>query len=216
MKTTISDGICHQLVEDIITGRISPGQKLEEQTIAKRFDVSRTPVRDAFRQLVGTGLATSRPHHGVTVANLRLDQINDMYEGLGELEALCCRYCALRMSVLERKQLEEIHKESRPDSKANNLEDYSEHNERFHRSIYEGSHNETLAEMAMTLRRKLAPFRRPVFFHGADRIVKSFEEHQAIVDAILASDAETAFQSMLSHVANSSLNIISYFKESRS
>ncbi len=215
MNTTISDGICHQLVEDIITGRISPGQKLEEQTIARRFDVSRTPVRDAFRQLVGTGLATSRPHRGVTVANLRLDQINDMYEGLGELEALCCRYSALRMSVLERRQLEEIHKESRPDSNAKNLEGYSEHNERFHSSIYEGSHNQTLAEMTMTLRRKLAPFRRPVFFHGAERIVKSFEEHQAIVDAILASDAETAFQSMLSHVANSSLNVISYFKESR-
>ena len=61
MNTTISDGICHQLVEDIITAKIPPGQKLEEQTIAKRFDVSRTPVRDAFRQLVGTGLASSRP-----------------------------------------------------------------------------------------------------------------------------------------------------------
>lgn len=82
MNTTISDGICHQLVEDNITAKNPPGQKLEEQTIAKRFDVSRTPVRDAFRQLVGAGLASSRPHRGVTVANLRLDQINDMFEGL--------------------------------------------------------------------------------------------------------------------------------------
>jgi len=215
MNTTISDGICHELVEDIITGRIPPGQKLEEQTIAERFNVSRTPVRDAFRQLVGTGLATSRPHRGVTVADLRLDQISDMYEGLGELEALCCRYSALRMSVLERKQLEEIHMKSRPDSSTNNLEAYSEHNERFHRKINQGSHNETLAEMAMTLRRKLAPFRRPVFFHGAERIATSFLEHQEIVDAILAPDAEIAFQTMLSHVASSSLNVISYFNESR-
>jgi DNA-binding GntR family transcriptional regulator len=215
MNTTISESICHQLVEDIITGKIPPGQKLEEQLIAKQFNVSRTPVRDAFRQLVGTGLATSRPHRGVMVANLRLDQINDMYEGLGELEALCCRYSALRMSVLERKQLEVIHQDSRPDESNKNLEGYSEFNERFHRTIYEGSHNETLAEMTMTLRRKLAPFRRPVFFHGEERIVQSHGEHQLIVDAILASDAEAAFQAMLSHVASSSLNVISYVKETR-
>jgi DNA-binding GntR family transcriptional regulator len=215
MNATISENICHQLVEDIITGKIPPGQKLEEQTIAEQYNVSRTPVRDAFRQLVGTGLAISRPHRGVTVANLRLDQINDMYEGLGELEALCCRYSALRMSVLERKQLEVLHEESRPDENRENLEGYSEFNERFHRTIYEGSHNKTLAEITMNLRRKLAPFRRPVFFHGKERIVKSFSEHQLIVDAILASDAEAAFKAMLSHVASSSLNVISYVKETR-
>ncbi len=216
MSTTISESICHQLVDDIITGKIPPGQKLEEQSIAERFDVSRTPVRDAFRQLVSTGLANSRPHRGVTVANLRVDQIGDMYEGLGELEALCCRYSSLRMSVLERKKLEKIHEDSRPSKKSKNLEQYSEHNERFHQAIYKGSHNGTLADMAMNLRRKLAPFRRPVFFHGAERIGNSFDEHQTIVDAILASDPETAFQAMQSHVANSSMNVISYVEESAS
>jgi DNA-binding GntR family transcriptional regulator len=210
----MSESICHQLVDDIITGKIPPGQKLEEQAIAQRFDVSRTPVRDAFRQLVSTGLASSRPHRGVTVANLRVDQIGDMYEGLGELEALCSRYSALRMSVLERKRLEKIHEDSRPSKMSDSLEQYSEHNERFHQTIYAGSHNETLFELAMTLRRKLAPFRRPVFFHGAERIGKSFEEHQTIVDAILASDSDAAFQAMRSHVANSSLNVISYVEES--
>jgi DNA-binding GntR family transcriptional regulator len=216
MSTTISESICHQLVDDIITGKIPPGQKLEEQSIAERFDVSRTPVRDAFRQLASTGLAISRPRRGVTVADLQVDQISDMYEGLGELEALCARFSAQRMSVLERKRLEEIHEDSRADVIAKNLEDYSEHNERFHRAIYAGSHNETLFELAMTLRRKLAPFRRPVFFRGAERIEKSFDEHQLIVEAILASDDEAAFQAIRSHVANSSINVISYVEESTS
>jgi DNA-binding GntR family transcriptional regulator len=86
-----------------------------------------------------------------------------MYEGLGELEALCCRCSELRMSVMDRKQLEVIHEDSRPDEYGENLEGYSEFNERFNRTIYGGSHNKTLAEMTMTLRGKLAPFRRPVF-----------------------------------------------------
>jgi len=61
VSTTISEEISSYLAEDIINGVFKPGQKLEEQAIAKRFKVSRTPVRDAFKQLAATGLIESRP-----------------------------------------------------------------------------------------------------------------------------------------------------------
>ena len=100
MSSTISDEICKKLAEDIITGVIGPGQKLEEKAIADQFDVSRTPVRDAFRQLEGTGLIQSKAHRGATVIDLDTDQLSDLYEALGEFEALCARLSARRLCAI--------------------------------------------------------------------------------------------------------------------
>ena len=85
--TTIADRISRQLEEEIISGMISPGQKLEEQLLAEKFGVSRSPIRDALRQLGGTGLVTIKPNRSVTVVDLQVGQINDIYEVLGEYEA---------------------------------------------------------------------------------------------------------------------------------
>lgn len=212
LNITISEDICRRLAEEIITGVIAPGEKLDEQATAKRYGVSRTPIREAFRQLATTGLIESRPHKGVTVINLDTKQLSDMFEALGEIEALCAKMCAQRMSAIERKQLENIHLSSRPAQENEADIPYSEHNENFHKAIHSGSHNESLTRIAQDLWRSVAPFRRSVFFKQDDRMSASFEEHQRIVTAIINSDAEEAFEAMRTHVTNSSLNAIAYFQ----
>ncbi len=213
--TTIADRVSRQLAEEIISGAIPPGQKLEEQQLAEKFGVSRSPIRDALRQLGGTGLVDVKPNRTVTVINLQVDQIHDMYEALGEMEALCAAYCARRMTVVERKQLESLHQESEGAARKKNKKTYSELNDRFHNMLHRGSHNKTLCSLADELRRRLAPFRRPIFFHGPKRLVASWEEHDKLVDAIMASDPERAHEAMANHLVNSSLNVISYIEGSR-
>ncbi len=214
MATTISEQISAQLAEDIITGVIKPGEKLEEQAIAERFKVSRTPVRDAFKQLTSTGLIESKPHRGVTVIDLKLEQLSELFEALGEIEALCARLSAQRMSTLERKNLENLHRKSREVLKNDDIYNYSDLNEQIHFAIHEGSHNAALAGVARDLWRRLSPFRRSIFFRRANRMSVSSHEHDDLIEAILEGDIKRAQLSMGSHVANSALNAISFLSES--
>jgi DNA-binding GntR family transcriptional regulator len=216
MTTTISEEISSLLAEDIINGVFKPGQKLEEQAIAKRFDVSRTPVRDAFKQLALTGLIESRPHRGVTVVELDLDQVNDLFEALSEAEAICARLSAQRMKVVERKQLETLFaKEAGVLAEKDDVA-YFDHNELIHSMIHKGTHNKVLAEIAQDLRRRLSPFRRSTFFKEGNWPHHSSMDHEELVNAILASDTQKAYDAMRNHVASSALNAISYIDEFRS
>ncbi len=215
MNSTISDEICKKLADDIISGTIGPGQKLEEKAVAEQFNVSRTPVRDAFRQLAGTGLIETKAHRGATVIDLNTDQLHDMFEALGEIEALCAKLSAQRMSAVERKQLEKLHQSSAAALSAKDDAEYSDINDKFHKAIHQGSQNETMSNLAAELWQRLAPFRRSVFFKRLDRMSHSSHEHDDIVSTIIDGDIEGAFTAMRNHVANSSLNAMAYLAESR-
>ena len=215
MTTTISEDISDRLAEDIITGVYKPGQKLDEQAIAKRFEVSRTPVRDAFKHLIGTGLIESRPHRGVTVVDFELDQLGYLFEALGEVEAVCARMSAQRMNAVERKLLEKLYlKESSVLALQDDLS-YFEYNEQVHSSIHKGAHNRALLEIAQDIRRRLAPFRRSMFFREGNWSDHRSMEHDELVTAILESDMERASQVMRGHVADSALNAITYLEQTR-
>ena len=211
----MADRVCQRLAEQIISGTLAPGQKLEEQVLAKRFGVSRSPIRDALRQLGGTGLVHIKPNRSATVVNPQIKQLGDMYEALGELEALCAEYCAQRMTHVERKQLETLHRASEASVKASDNRAYAEQNDRFHDLLHRGSHNSTLLALSEALRRRLAPFHRPVFLRGSKRLPDSWQEHDRVVAAILDSDPERAHRAMGAHLVNSSLDVISYIEAAR-
>ena len=215
MSSTLSDEICKKLAEDIISGIIPPGQKLEEKVIAEQFNVSRTPVRDAFRLLSGTGLVETKAHRGATVINLNMDQLHDMFEALGELESLCARLSAQRMTQVERKQLEQLYEKGVAAQAANDQLKYSKLNDQLHKAVHEGSQNKTLCNLAAKLWQRIAPFRQSMFFEWHNRMENSLSEHSDIVESIISGDTERAQSAMRNHVANSSMNAIAYIAESR-
>jgi DNA-binding GntR family transcriptional regulator len=94
--STLSELISQKLAEQIIAGKMAPGTKLDETTLAVRFKVSRSPVRDALRQLAATRLVESRPRRGFSVAAIDVAGLQDIFEATSELEALCARLCTLR------------------------------------------------------------------------------------------------------------------------
>jgi DNA-binding transcriptional regulator YhcF (GntR family) len=77
---TLSDDIFQALATAIVSGKIKPGQRVDEPSVCRKFGVSRTPVREALRRLSGTGLVEVTPRKGVTAAQINVDQLTDMYE----------------------------------------------------------------------------------------------------------------------------------------
>jgi DNA-binding GntR family transcriptional regulator len=198
-KITRAEELRLQLADEIVRGSLRPGAPLDETDIARRFNVSRTPVREALRQLVASGLVEARPHRGAVVARPSVERLNGMFEAMAELEALCAGLAAGRMTPVERHHLEGIHEELRLLSYTGNPDRFHEINERFHNTIYACSRNAYIAEMALATRVRVQPFRRAQF-RNLGRLAKSHAEHDRVVVAILRGDKTGAAAAMRAHI----------------
>ena len=198
-KITRAEELRLQLADDIVRGALAPGAALDETEIARRFNVSRTPVREALRQLAASGLIDARAHRGAVVARPSIDRLTGMFEAMAELEALCAGLAAERMLPAERHRLEAIHEELRQLSQAGNPDRFSDVNERFHNAIYTGSQNTYIAEMTLATRVRVQPFRRAQF-RNLGRLAKSQAEHDRVVVAIMRGDRVGAAGAMRAHI----------------
>lgn len=196
---TRADEIRQAIEEDIFSGKLRPGSRLDEESLATRFNLSRTPVREAILQLVFSGLVVKKPRQGAVVAPLDLHRMVQMFEVMSDVEGLCARYAARRMSAEEREILQDLHSQSRELCAARQLDEYYAVNHAFHEAVYRGSHNDVLQEMARGLFARLAPYRRYQLNHPA-RIDESFTEHGEVLEAMLAGDPERAQAAMRKHV----------------
>jgi DNA-binding GntR family transcriptional regulator len=195
----LSGRLRESIEEEIATGRLLPGTHLDEVELATRFGVSRTPIREALSLLLGEGLVENRPRRGTVVAQASPPRLFEMFEVMAELEAMCARLAARRISDAEMTALDAVHERCRAAADQRDPDAYFYANEEFHRSIYAASHNTFLAEQALALQRKLRPYRR-LQLRVRNRVGRSFEEHQSIIDALHDGDAEKAVVAVRNHV----------------
>jgi DNA-binding GntR family transcriptional regulator len=188
-----------EIENDIVAGRYQPGERLDEVALAERYGVSRTPIREAFHGLAASGLVEVRPHRGTIVAQASPDRIVEMFEVMGELEGMCGRLAARRMSEDDHRRLLDIHEACGRAAEIANCDSYYYENERFHFCIYECSGNGFLAEQARTLHRRLQVYRR-LQLRVRNRMMVSFSEHGEIASALRAADGEKAADLMRRHV----------------
>ena len=198
-KMTRAEELRLHLADEIVRGVLAPGTSLDETDLAQRFNVSRTPVREALRQLTASGLVESRAHRGAVVAQPSVDRLTGMFEAMAELEALCAGLAAERMPAVQRHGLEAIHEELRVLSYDGNPDRFHDVNERFHNAIYTGSQNEYIAEITLATRVRVQPFRRAQF-RNLGRLAKSQAEHDCVVVAILRGDRAGAAAAMRAHI----------------
>lgn len=191
--------ISRALEDDIVSGRILPGAHLEELVLAERFQVSRTPVREALQQLVTAELAVKRPRRGVVVAQISEERLRLMFEAMAELESTCGRLAAMRMSPGERKELAALHQHISKTMSAGDIEHYIVLNRTFHNLIYQGARNDVLVDLSRGIRLRVAPYRR-VQFNNLMRLASSHAEHGAIVEAIQRADAQAAADALYRHI----------------
>lgn len=194
-----SERLGELIEEQIATGLLRPGTRLDEQELAAEFGVSRTPIREALIQLASAGLVEIRPRRGAIVKELGPHRLCEMFEVMAELEAMCARLAARRITNAEIAVLQKGHRACQAARDASDPDAYYWLNEDFHRTIYVASHNTFLSEQATALNRRLRPYRR-LQLRVRNRIDTSYSEHQGVVDAILAGDADLAAERIRAHV----------------
>ncbi|SFI25099.1 GntR family transcriptional regulator [Methylobacterium brachiatum] len=208
----LSDRIRNALTDAITAGELQAGTALDEQNLAQRYGASRTPVREALRQLAASGLVEVRPRRGVVVARLTPERIADMFETTAEIEAMCARLATYRMTPLERGRLMDLHEDSAAAVVAGDVDAYDRLNRAFHESLYAATHNGFMAEQALAIRERLAAFRRTQLRH-ADRIRRSRDEHGEILSAIAEGDGELAAKRMRAHMLRAAAALGRYIAE---
>jgi DNA-binding GntR family transcriptional regulator len=203
LARTSTPSLCEQvysrLADEIVLGQLLPGTHLDEHAIASRCGVSRTPVREALKQLAASGLANYRPHRGSVVRSLTSTDLDLMFEAIAELESSCARYAALRMTEAERSALRACYAQGRQAALDRDMELYDRINREFHGLIFDGAHNPFLQETTGALRHRVMPFRRGQFVNH-ERFEQSLVEHSRVVNAILAGDADAAEREMRAHL----------------
>lgn len=195
---TLANTLHRRLETEIVTGRIEPGSRLDEQEIAERYGCSRTPVREAFRLLAADRLVELRGRQGAAVRSIGAQTLIEMFQVMGELEGLCARLAARRVTPAQSQALQAIH--ARLIAAAGDSVDvFYDINAEFHEAIYEAANNAFLADETRRLRNRVAAYRRRVT-HMPTRVEDTIREHEEIMEAILAHDPEAAHRAMRAHL----------------
>jgi DNA-binding GntR family transcriptional regulator len=199
MKPRRSEQLREAIEEQIAIGKFAPGMRLDETQLALRFGASRTPLREALIQLAATGLVEIRPRRGATVCAMEPRTLFEMFQVMAELEAMCARLAARRISKEQLNEVRAAHELCAGLADAEDLDGYYRANQRFHFALYEASQNRFLCDEAKTLHRKLGVYRR-LQLRVRDRVHTSFEEHRRVIEALEAGDAEEAARALRAHV----------------
>jgi DNA-binding GntR family transcriptional regulator len=211
-RDVLGQTVAMRLEAEIISGALAAGTRLDEQSLAERFEVSRTPVREALQILVSRSMVTRIPFRGTVVSEITRERISELFEAMGEIEALCGRYAAERMRIEERARLEALHDQMGHLIAARQIEGYEQANTRFHQMIYLGARNSELHSIAEGMRLKLAPFRRRQLADQA-RIELSHAEHGQIVEAVLNRDGPGAQRALMRHLTSAASAMLLHWSE---
>lgn len=204
LKEEIYDALHRQ----IIAGKYAPGDWLRQDEIATQMGVSMTPVREALDLLVSTGLAERVPYRGVRVREMSAKDIVDAYGLRLILEALTAREAALHITPGQISSLEKIMAEMKKRVKLNEMPQERQLSREFHSLIAEASGNNLLVKLYAVVANAFpdwllyeAVFRKPELLAGS--VTQTYEEHTAIMDALIKGDADKAAQKSIEHVLDS-------------
>lgn len=206
---TLADRAFEWLEEAIIKGDYPPETKLDEVALAKSFGISRGPVREAIRRLEGKKLVERVPHVGARVAALHPSDLADLLHVREALEGMACRLATERMSDAE---IDELEKLLERHAKAGALKAGDSYYQRpgdfdFHFRIIQGSRNIKLIQMLCDDLYYLLRVYRYRSSSRKGRAQEAFKEHQEVVKAMKARDADTAERAMRSHLRHALLSI---------
>jgi len=194
-----ADKLISDIRKEVSSGILKPGDQLEVTALAERFGVSRTPIREAIRTLVESGVLETRPRKGSFVRVLSAKQLLDLFQVAAELEGMACRLAALSLTKENVEAIESgLAKCTQAAEFQNNVE-YAMANLDFHTAIHNASGNDWLIEQLRQLQINLNSYRTmPYEIRG--RLKKSTDEHKIICDAILSGDGEHACNLMRDHM----------------
>jgi DNA-binding GntR family transcriptional regulator len=184
---------------EILEGKLRPGERLDEASLTRRFDVSRTPIREALRLLASSRLVELRPRLGATVAQPTVGEVVGLFELVAELEGVAARLAVERMEPDSQAAIETAHRACQQAAAGDDAAAYYRVNGDFHGAVHQAARNPVLIEEIAVLDKRLAPYRRFITFRPG-RTEEALREHDRILRAILKGDANRAATAMRDHV----------------
>ncbi len=197
----LRDIVFETMRDAILTGKLSPGERLMEMQIAEEMGVSRTPVREAIRKLELEGLVVMVPRKGAYVAGISIKDVVDVFEVRAALEGLAASLAAERITDEEIDQLERSIVSISEVSDGKNIGSVVEKDIGFHDIIYRASRNEKLIQIITNLKEQLQRF-RATSLATPGRSKQAVDEHRQIVEAIAERNAELAEKLARQHIEN--------------
>lgn len=206
---TAADRVLQELLRAIVAGEIAPGSKISEPELAKRFDLSRAPLREALARLERCHLLERTPNAGSRVVKLSTENLLSLYQLREELEGLACRLAATQMSDAEIREMQDLLDQHLASQRVREGESYYQEagDLDFHYRIILGSKNPYLINILTDELYHLMRMYRVQLGMNGPRVSRAFDEHKAIINAIANRDGELADLLMRRHIAASRRNI---------
>jgi Transcriptional regulators len=202
----LSTDLFSNLRKDILQGKLRQGDKLTEQQICDEYNVSRTPVREAFRQLELEGFIEMIPNRGAFVTGFSPQDIQDMYELRKSYEVLAVKWAIERITKEEYEKLEEAFEFMEFYTQKKDVEKMLNINMSFHELIYKASHNRMLfhilSSYQLYIKQSKASTRSEVTSNYLNEIL---QEHRAIFEAFKEKDSDSGVAAISRHLDNAKL-----------
>lgn len=213
MSGTHNDGslravVFNDLERAIIDGEYQPGTALSEIKLSQKYNVSRTPVREALRQLELEGLVSLAPNKGATVVGVSEKDIDDIYAVRVRIEGLAARLCAENATEEELSALERLVDLQEFYLLKGKTDQLWQLDGEFHNTIFESSRNRPLKSMLSSFHSYISRARSHSM-RSAERAAQSVREHRGILEAVAAHDGDKAEQLMTAHIVAARRNLAS-------
>lgn len=206
-KYSLRGRVFHKLREDILSGKYEEHEELREVAIGEEMGVSRTPVREAFRQLELEGLIQIIPNKGAYVTGITEKDVKDIYIIRSLLEGLCARWATEHISKEQLEEMEENVYLAKFHAEKGHLEQLAELDNRFHDIMYEACDSKILEHQLKDFHEYVLRVRRKTLAQ-VTRGIASNKEHEEIMEAIKAKDADGAERLARQHMNNAYENMV--------
>jgi len=208
----MSEEIADILRENIISGNINPGEKVNEYQVAKLLNISRPPIREAFRLLVAEGLITLVPRKGAFVSKLSVQEVKEIYEMKSMMESFAVRLAIPIIDEKEISELNSINNSMGEKIKQSNFKAILKLNIEFHRKMIRMSKNQKLVHFYESIVLPIRRYQR-VGLSAPTSWEVSLKEHKGIVQAIKSKDIGLAEMLTREHTMRATVRVVSRLKE---
>ncbi|WP_143833165.1 GntR family transcriptional regulator [Oceanobacillus timonensis] len=209
---TKKDKVYSHLRENIINGLLTPGERLKISQIARQFEMSEIPVREALQKLSIEEYVTFKPHIGAVVSSMSTENIREIFELRITLEGLATNLSVDHLTNYHLQTLENIIVDSQTFINEKRFEEYAEWNRHFHESIYKHCNNQRLYKLIFDLWSNTR--RYPQLFRTRESVEQSIIEHKEILAALKERDKELAEKLTKDHKYKSYKNLLNMIEES--
>ena len=205
-KYSLRGRVFHRIREDILNGKYADHEELKEVAIGEELGVSRTPVREALRQLELEGLIQIIPNRGAYVVGISADDVRDIYMIRSKLEGLCARWACEKISNEQMEALEEIVYLSDFHAEKGHMDQLADLDSRFHTTLYESCNSKMLEHLLKDYHQYVWRVRQRTL--AGKRGKDSNNEHRAIMEAIRDKNPDLAEEIANRHMLNAYDNMV--------